>query len=179
MPLCTTPYGTASYRNLLHFQSVVFRAKVCIFPGRSFCDVQLLIRWASQPGRWCALVLDVRNHHAKPKIATTVGATIASMIAMQSMRIDFSAAPIGPRGPNMPVVQAGSARAHATTVVPGTGRLFFAIGSLRPEGFQNLPPPCFPGISRARLAPQLPGPTFQNNMQSQSNDPGTLDAAAN
>jgi hypothetical protein len=160
MPLCTTPYGTASYRNLLHFQSVVFRAKVCIFPGRSFCDVQLLIRWASQPGRWCALVLDVRNHQ-------------------QSMRIDFSAAPIGPRGPNMPVVQAGSARAHATMVVPGTGRLFFAIGSLRPEGFQNLPPPCFPGISRARLAPQLPAPTFQNNMQSQSNDPRTLDAAAN
>ena len=101
------------------------------------------------------------------------------MIAMESMRIDFLAAPIGPRGPNMPVVQAGSARMHATMVIPGTARLFFAIGGLRLEGFQNLTPPCFPRIAWARLASQLPVPTFQNSMQPQSNDPRTLDAAAN
>src|ERR1700690_1888423 len=109
-------------------------------------------------GRWCALVLNARAHQAKPKIATMVGATIASMIAMGSMRIDFSAAPIGPCGPNMPVVQAGGARMHATMVIPGTARLFFAIGGLGLEGFQNLTPPCLPRIGRARLASQLPVP---------------------
>jgi hypothetical protein len=106
-----------------------------------------------------------------------VGATIASMIAMESMRIDFSAAPIGPRGPNMPVVQAGSGARHDGG--PWNRTALFATGGLRLQGFQNLPPPCFPRISRARLASQLPVPTFQNNMQPQSNDPRTLDAAAN
>jgi hypothetical protein len=46
-----------------------------------------------------------------------VGVTIASMIATESMRMDFSAAPIGPCGPNMPVVQAGSASEHTTIAV--------------------------------------------------------------
>jgi hypothetical protein len=34
-----------------------------------------------------------------------VGATIASMIPVESIRIDFSAAPIGPCGLNMPMLQ--------------------------------------------------------------------------
>src|ERR1700748_1986407 len=45
-----------------------------------------------------ARVLDLRNQKAKAKIAMMVGTTIASMIAIESIRIVLSAAATGPCG---------------------------------------------------------------------------------
>src|SRR5258707_6903540 len=52
----------------------------------------------SQFGQQNALPLDARNQYANAKIATIVGSTIASMIASESIRMVFSATPIGPCG---------------------------------------------------------------------------------
>ena len=52
----------------------------------------------SQSGQRCALAFDARNQKAKAKIVTIVGSTIASMIVSESIRMVFSAAPIGPCG---------------------------------------------------------------------------------
>src|ERR1041385_7193629 len=55
----------------------------------------------SQSGQWNALVLEARKYQAKAKIATIVGTTIASMIAIESIRIILSAAATGPCGSRM------------------------------------------------------------------------------
>src|SRR5258707_7970319 len=55
----------------------------------------------SQSGQWNARVLDARKYQAKAKIAAMVGSTIASMIAIESIRICLSAAAIGPCGSRM------------------------------------------------------------------------------
>src|ERR1700719_4332724 len=55
----------------------------------------------SQSGQWNARVLDARKYQAKANIATMVGTTIASMIAIESIRIILSAAAIGPCGSRM------------------------------------------------------------------------------
>src|SRR5580704_2253303 len=52
----------------------------------------------SQSGQWNARVLDARKYQAKAKVAAMVGSTIASMIAIESIRICLSAAAIGPCG---------------------------------------------------------------------------------
>jgi hypothetical protein len=49
-------------------------------------------------GKIDARGLDWRNQNAKAKIAAMVGNTIASMIAMESIRMVLSAAAIGPCG---------------------------------------------------------------------------------
>jgi len=51
-------------------------------------------------------VLDARNQNAKAKIAMIVGSTIASMIPHESIRIVFSAAPIGPCGSRIFIARA-------------------------------------------------------------------------
>src|ERR1700733_7855561 len=38
-------------------------------------------------GRWRALVFDLRYHHGQPSVATSVGMTIASMMASESIRM--------------------------------------------------------------------------------------------
>jgi len=52
--------------------------------------------------------LDARNQYAKAKIATMVGRTIASMIASESIRMVFSAAPIGPCGSRIFIAEPGN-----------------------------------------------------------------------
>src|SRR4051794_25706778 len=47
----------------------------------------------SQSGRYLALVLDDRNHHANAIVAAMVGTTIASMMATESIRMVLSAIP--------------------------------------------------------------------------------------
>src|SRR5580704_18028854 len=55
----------------------------------------------SQSGRYCARELECRNQYAKAKMATIVGTTMASIIAMESIKIVLSAAAIGPSGSRM------------------------------------------------------------------------------
>src|SRR3984957_1412961 len=52
----------------------------------------------SKSGRYCALVLEDRNHQAAARVATIVGTTMASMIATESRRIVLFASAIGPFG---------------------------------------------------------------------------------
>src|ERR1700756_5206415 len=56
----------------------------------------------SQSGRYSASGLPRRNHQAKAMVAIIVGMMIASMIAVELMRIVFSALPTGPTGSRMP-----------------------------------------------------------------------------
>jgi hypothetical protein len=81
--------------------------------------------------------LDARNHQANAKIATMVGATIASMIAIESIRIDFSAAPIGPCGARIPV-QPDSAREHSMIAVRHPAIRNFDLVECIPK-FRRLP----------------------------------------
>jgi hypothetical protein len=53
-------------------------------------------------GRYLARRFDARNHQAKPIVARMTGLTIASMIAIESRRISFYAAPTGPCGSSTP-----------------------------------------------------------------------------
>ena len=55
----------------------------------------------ARSGRQTAVVFDARNQNEKARIGTIVGRTIASMIPTETIRIGFSAAPIGPRGSRM------------------------------------------------------------------------------
>ena len=59
----------------------------------------------SKVGRYCARLLDARNHQAQPSTSTITGMMIASMIAVAFRRIRRSAAPIGPCGSSTPVCQ--------------------------------------------------------------------------
>src|SRR5438270_9898492 len=52
----------------------------------------------SHSGRYVALVLPRRNHQANATVAIMVGMMIASMIAVELLRIVFSAAATGPTG---------------------------------------------------------------------------------
>src|SRR3954453_15426779 len=70
----------------------------------------------SQSGRYPALVLPRLNHHATAIVAIIVGMMIASIIAVELMRIVFSAAATGPTGSSTPRAQPdreGSATAAA------------------------------------------------------------------
>src|SRR6185437_15537584 len=76
-----------------------------------------------------------------------VGATIASMIAMESIRIDFSATPIGPCGPNIPV-QAESVREQTTIMVRRPAIRNFGLAERIPNS-RRLPTIPHPVIYRA------------------------------
>src|SRR6476646_3035380 len=60
----------------------------------------------SQSGLYSALLLPRRNHHANATVAIIVGMMIASMIAVELIRICFSWAATGPTGSRMPRLQA-------------------------------------------------------------------------
>src|SRR3977135_829669 len=66
----------------------------------------------SQSGQRCALAFDARNQKAKAKIVTIVGSTIASMIASESIRMVFSAAPIGPCGSRIFIAEPENGTRH-------------------------------------------------------------------
>src|SRR6187399_1221313 len=67
----------------------------------------------SQSGRYWALLLPRRNHQAKAIVAIIVGMMIASMIAVEFMRIVFSAAATGPTGSSIPRLHDASVTARA------------------------------------------------------------------
>src|SRR5437764_1226569 len=56
----------------------------------------------SQSGRYVALRLPALNHQANTIVAMIVGMMIASMIAVELIRIVFSALPTGPAGSMRP-----------------------------------------------------------------------------
>src|SRR6267154_3217765 len=72
----------------------------------------------SQSGQYDAFVLDARNQKAKAKIATIVGRTIASMIAIESIRMVLSAAPIGPCGSRIFIAEPENEAADYGTAAP-------------------------------------------------------------
>src|SRR5882757_3404471 len=72
----------------------------------------------SQSGQYDAFVLAARNQKAEAKIATIVGRTIASMIAIESIRMVLSAAPIGPCGSRIFIAEPENEAADYGTAAP-------------------------------------------------------------
>src|SRR4029078_8027274 len=64
----------------------------------------------SQSGRYTALVLPRRNHQATATVAIIVGMMIASMMAVELMRVVFLALAAGATRSKMPRLQAVSTR---------------------------------------------------------------------
>src|SRR5207253_1796054 len=81
-----------------------------------------------------------RNHQANAMVAIIVGMMIASMIAVELIRICFSALATGPTGSRMPRLQPAVSMAR-TRAIPG-----FSIWLCRPNGFTK--PPEFQSGSR-------------------------------
>ena len=77
----------------------------------------------SQSGRYVAFVFPRRNHQATATVAIIVGMMIASMMAVELMRIVFSALPTGPTGSRMPRLQPVVSRVRAA--VAAMRRLLF------------------------------------------------------
>ena len=65
-----------------------------------------------------ARALDSRNQWAKTRIAAIVGSTIASMIAIESLKTVFSAAAIGPFGSRIFMTTTESAEKAMSTALP-------------------------------------------------------------
>ena len=73
-------------------------------------------------GRRFARGFDARNHHANASVARIVGTTMASMMASESTRIVFCAAPTGPRGSIRAAWQPDSSMQATTASCAGLAR---------------------------------------------------------
>ena len=62
---------------------------------------------------------ELRNQNAKAKIAAIVGKTIASMIAIESIRMTFSAAATGPCGSRMFIGASGKDAGRSPAIAAG------------------------------------------------------------
>src|SRR5579862_7740688 len=78
----------------------------------------------TKSGRKAARLLEARNQNAKAKIARIVGSTIASMMATESIRMVFSAAPIGPCGSRIFIAEPK----HGTLGKAAAARMFLNNG---------------------------------------------------